>query len=167
MTFSWVWFANFVVVFGSIGAAWRWGAGPERLCATAFLFTVAADRLYHLVVGRGTYYEAVDLGHLVIGLVTGAILFAVAYWANRIYPLALTALQLLVLLSHFTREASETVGILAYATITYAPFVLQIAILAFGILLHRRRVRRSGPYPSWRSSLRRSHTGKASESPNG
>jgi hypothetical protein len=103
-------------------------------------------------VGRGTLYGSVDLGHLVIGVSTAVVLVAVALHSNRIYPLWLSAFQGLVIISHFTREASARISFLAYALLTYGPSILQIAILSCGIVLHARRVSRHGKYPSWRDS---------------
>jgi hypothetical protein len=149
---DWLWFLNSLVFGLPFLAALSWGAAPERICAGAFVFNILADRLYHELVGRSTVYETVDLGHLIIGLVMLAAFFGVAFWANRTYPLWVAALQILVVLSHFAREASAGVGPLAYATLTYGPSILQISIVVLGLSLHHRRVRTTGPYPSWRSS---------------
>ena len=149
----WVLLANLVVLGVPFSLAWAWGAGPERISASTFLAAMAADVLYHWAVGRRTIYESVDLGHLVIGVSVLAVLFFVALKANRFYPLWLSSLQMLVVLSHFAREASTRVAELAYAILTYGPYFLQIVILTCGIVLHRLRVRRGDPCPSWRGSL--------------
>jgi hypothetical protein len=152
MHISVVWFANFTVVGLLMFSALRWGAAPERWCAAVFVLMAIVDRLYHLLVGRATIYTSVDLGHLLIDAAAAIALVWVALWANRIYPLWLAAFQGLAVVSHFTREASAAIGKLAYAFLSYAPSLFQIAILALGIGLHARRVRRGGMYPSWRSS---------------
>lgn len=152
MQISLVWLANFTVVGLLMFAALRWGAAPERYCAAVFVTMAVVDRLYHLGVGRATIYTAVDLGHLLIDGGAAIALVSIALWANRIYPLWLAAFQGLAVVSHFTREVSSTIGKLAYAFLTYAPSLFQIVIVAWGIALHARRVRRGGIYPSWRSS---------------
>lgn len=149
---SWVWLVNAIVVAALLFASWRWGAAPERASAGAILFLLLADRLYHLIAGRGSFYLTLDVGHLVIDAAAAMIFLTIALWANRIYPLWLAALQSLSVIAHFTREASETVGRDAYAILTNAPSVLLIVVLSGGIALHSRRVRRYGSYPSWRSS---------------
>lgn len=156
MTIDWLWILNAALVGLPMLAAWRWGAAPERICATVFVGNLVVDRLYHLAVGRGTLYRSVDLGHLAIGVATIIVLASVALKANRLYPLWLSAFQGLVIISHFTREASAKISFLAYALLTYGPSLFQIAILVCGIALHARRVNRYGSYPSWRSSLSRS-----------
>ena len=163
--FTPLWLINAAVVASLMLAAWRWGDAPERICAAVFVFNLVADRAYHAAVGRGTIYLSVDLGHLVIGIASAAALIGVALWANRTYPLWLSAFQGLVVVSHFAREASETVGVLAYALLTYAPSILQIAILALGIALHRRRTRMHGRLPAWRRSSSRSRDVKRPKSP--
>jgi hypothetical protein len=152
ITLQWVWLLNTALVGLPMLAAWRWGAAPERLCAAVFVANLIVDRVYHLVVARGTFYETVDLGHLVIGISTAAVLLGVALRANRIYPLWLTAFQGLVIISHFTREASARISVLAYALLTYGPSIFQIAILTCGVVFHARRMNRYGSYPSWRNS---------------
>jgi hypothetical protein len=152
ITIDWLWVLNSALAGLPMLAAWRWGAAPERICAAVFLANVIVDRLYHMAVGRGTIYMSVDLGHLAIGVSTIIVLVGVALRANRVYPLWLSAFQGLVIISHFTREASAKISVLAYALLTYGPSIFQIAILALGIALHARRVKRYGKYPSWRSS---------------
>jgi hypothetical protein len=150
--FDWVWLFNTVLVGLPMFAAWRWGATPERICAAVFVANLVVDRLYHLAVGRGTIYASVDLGHLVIGVSTAVALVTVALHANRIYPLWLSAFQGLVIISHFTREASARISVLAYALLTYGPSIFQIVVLLSAIALHARRVKRYGKYPSWRNA---------------
>ena len=152
MGFDWLWVLNAALVGLPMLAAWRWGAAPERICAAVFVTNLVVDRCYHWAVGRGTIYQSVDLGHVLIGVATIIVLVSVALRANRIYPLWLSAFQGLVIISHFTREASARISVHAYALLTYAPSILQIAILAIGIALHARRVNRYGTYPSWRNS---------------
>jgi hypothetical protein len=154
--FDWVWMLNSALVGLPMLAAWRWGAAPERICAAVFVANLVVDRLYHLVAGRGTIYLYVDIGHLAIGIATAVVLVRVALTANRIYPLWLSAFQGLVIISHFTREASAKVSVPAYALLTYGPSIFQIVILSFGIALHARRLNRYGRYPSWRNSSSRS-----------
>ena len=148
----WVLALNAAILGVPFALSWTWGSAPERVIASAFVGAMVADVAYHAVLNPWTVYETVDLGHLAIGLVMMGILGFVALRANRFYPLWIASLQILVVLSHFAREVSAGVAELAYAVLTYAPYVFQIVILTAGIFAHRRRVRRSGIYPSWRGS---------------
>lgn len=155
---SWWWLDEFnmAVLAIALAAALRWGETPERLCVAALAGMPAADAVYHFAVGRGSFYESVDIGHLVIDSFAAAALLLIALNANRIYPLWIAAFQLISVLAHFAREMSATVAGLAYAYLAYVPFHLEVATLLLGIALHAKRVRRMGTYRSWRTSSRRS-----------
>lgn len=147
-----LWIFNIVSALLLAAAAVRWGAAPERLCALAPLFMVFGDRLYHLIVQRGTIYGAVDLGHLFIDSVAAIMFIAVALQANRVYPLWASAFQLVSLVSHFVREVDTKMGIFAYIMMNYVPSYAILMILTAGLWNHVRRERRYGLYPAWRSS---------------
>lgn len=147
-----LWTFNIVSALLLMAAALRWGAMPERLCASALFFMVFGDRLYHLIVHRKTIYWAVDLGHLFIDLVGAAILVGVALQANRVYPIWASAFQLVSLVSHFTREVSANIRVPVYALMNYVPSYAVLLIVTAGLWNHMRRERRYGPYPAWRSS---------------
>lgn len=149
-----IWNVSFLVMLLLVVAAWRWGSSPERICASVpFVVFGPVDFAYHALLGRGTFYATLDVGHFAGDLAVVVTFFAVSLRANRVYPLWLTALQLLTLLGHFSRQVSETIGQLAYALLSYGPFILQATTLAVAIYLHSRRVRRYGSYPSWRNSF--------------
>lgn len=149
---SLTWTFNIVTMLLLLAAAFRWGTGPERICAAVIAAQNVGDRIYHLVVERGTIYASVDIGHLVSDLLGAAIFIGVALYANRVYPLWISAFQLVSVISHFVREVDGGVGVVAYAVLTYAPYNFILLILAGGIWAHARRVRRYGPYRSWRTS---------------
>lgn len=135
-------------------AAWRWGAGPERALAAVLVWFRIADWIYHGVFEISLQLTDIDLAHALIDLVACFAAFAVALYANRIYPLWFAAVQLLAVFVHLARGLAVDILPVVYAMMFIAPSYLQIAILALGIWLHRRRTRQHGPYRSWRSSLR-------------
>lgn len=149
---SWTWIFNIVTMLLILAAAFRWGTGPERICAAVIAAQNVGDRIYHLVVGRGTIYASVDIGHLISDVLAAGIFIGVALRANRVYPLWISAFQLVCVISHFVREVDGGVGIMSYAVLTYAPYNFILLILAGGIWTHARRVKRYGPYRSWRTS---------------
>lgn len=137
-------------------AAWRWGGGPERILSGTLLWFPVADTVNHRLFDVNTTYLSVDTGHLIIDLVALAVSFAVALYANRMYPLWFAAFQLLAMLAHLARDAVSEVSPIAYIVMFVGPSYCQIITLAVGIWFHRRRVRRHGPYRSWRIFLSRS-----------
>lgn len=136
-------------------AAWRWGGGPERILAGVLAWFGAGDALNHAVFGNWTDYATVDTGHVLIDAVALAVSIAVALFANRIYPLWFAALQLIAMLAHIARDLANTIASIAYLVMYIGPSYCQIIVLAVGIWSHRRRVKRRGPYRSWRTSSHR------------
>ena len=137
-------------------AAWRWGEGPERALALVLVWFRIADWSYHGLFEKSLQLTDIDLAHALIDMVACMAALAVALYANRIYPLWFAAVQLLALFAHFARALAVDILPVVYAIMFIAPSYLQIVILALGIWLHRRRIRRYGPYRSWRSSSPRS-----------
>jgi hypothetical protein len=133
-------------------AAWRWGGGPERALAAILVWFRVADWTYHGIFQTSLQLADIDLAHFVIDAIACAAAFAVALYANRIYPLWFAAVQLLVVFAHLARELAMDIHPLVYAAGFMAPSYLQIIILGAGIWLHRRRERKHGPYRAWRLS---------------
>ena len=135
-------------------AAWRWGAGPERFLAGILVWFHAADAVNHALASPEGGFS-IYTGHFVIDAVAAVVALGVAVQANRIYPLWFAAFQLLALFAQIARDLAPGVAQLAYQVLYIGPSYFQILLLAGGIWLHHRRVRRIGRYRSWRSSSSR------------
>src|SRR5690606_37232759 len=124
MAGPWWWLdeLNMALLAITLAASLRWGAAPERLCAAVIVGMQGADAALHAIAGRGAFYHSVDVGHLAIDLLAALAFHHIAVNANRIYPLWLAAFQLISVLAHFARQASDTVAGLAYAYLGYGPF---------------------------------------------
>ena len=133
-------------------AAWRWGGGPERALAAILVWFRVSDWAYHAAVRDELELATMDLAHALIDIVACIAAFAVALFANRIYPLWFAAVQLLAVFAHLARAMAVDILPTVYAIMFMAPSYLQTVILALGLALHHRRRRRHGPYRSWRSS---------------
>ena len=140
------------VFFALALAAWR----PERALAAVLVWFRVADWAYHGLFERALDLQDIDLAHASIDFVACLAAFAVAIFANRIYPLWFAALQLLVVFAHLAREMAVAILPKVYAIMFMAPSYLQMLLLAGGIWAHWRRVRRHGPYRSWRLYSNRS-----------
>jgi hypothetical protein len=147
-------------------AAWRWGAGPERILAGILVWFQAADAVNHALASSAGWFTIYS-GHFVIDAVAAVVAVAVALQANRIYTLWFAAFQLLALFAQIARDLTTGVAQLAYEVLYIGPSYFQILLLAGGIWLHQRRVRRFGPYRSWRSSSRPSLATMPGRWPNG
>lgn len=132
-------------------AFWR-GALPERAVAIAFCAIWGFDRCYHLTLPLGWFWDGIDLGHMLIDIFGLLLLSAIALRVNRLYPICLAALQLFTLIVHVARGMMPDVELGAYGILIVAPSYLLIVVFALGLILHRRRLRKYGPYQSWSNS---------------
>ena len=148
-------------------AAWRSGAEPERILAGLLAGMIGTDLAYHNLLEGAAFAPGSDIMHLGIDLTALAVSVAVALLANRLYPLWFAAFQLIALMAHFANEMAPGVARLAYGIMYIGPSYFQIMLLAGGIWFHRRRVRRHGPYRSWRNSSRHSPATGPRSWPNG
>ena len=126
------------------------GAGPERATISTLLGMIVTDRIYHWAVPGGWVWERIDLGHVAIDSLGALCLFQIALKSNRIYPICLAGLQFVALVAHFGQAISPAVNRAGYHSLMVLPSYLQIVALGIGILNHMKRIRRYGPYPSWR-----------------
>jgi len=123
------------------------GGGPERVCATAFLI---ATLLTVLVVRPASIrFASIDLGILSVDMALLILLTVVAILANRLWPMAMAAMQLVEVAGHVAR-ASPIVMPYAYATILAIWSYPMLALLIAATYRHRRRVAKIGSDPSWR-----------------
>ena len=129
-------------------AMWR-GAGPERWSAAVFIGMFVLDRIYHFILGRGAQYGTMDIGHFCIDLIATIAFVTIALRANRIYPLCLSALQVIAIISHVIRAISPAIAGGAYSILMIVPSYLQTAVFGTGLYLHLRRVQKFPHYPSW------------------
>jgi hypothetical protein len=144
-------YGQLFALFWACVFAWKRGAGPERAAAAVIVLMFAMDPPYHAIWGNRTVYRALNVGHLVIDLVTMALLLPIALFGNRRWTLVMASAQVVAVLSHFLRWISDDMHPWVYAAFIRGPSYLQIALLYIGTERHRRREMRIGKYPSWRS----------------
>ena len=145
---------GFLVLLGTACLlAWRLGGAPERIVAGLFVLAWAAS--FVLTTPAAQRYTQMEAALLSIDALLMIALFVVAIRANRRWPMLLTSLQAMIVLTHLAKLADPLLIRRAYAIMMLIwPFV-QVSILILGTALHARRVRRSGPVPSWSISSRR------------
>lgn len=130
--------------------AYRKGGQPEKACAATFIGLIVADRLYHALISRSFQLETVDLWHFGLDMAVLALLVPIALKANRVYPMALAAFQIIAVNAHVARDTFTQITPLAYYVMYVVPSYAQLVILACGIWAHIDRVKRFGPYRDWR-----------------
>lgn len=141
---------NFIFV-SLLFAMWRWGGGPERGLAIVFGSTIVVPSLVFQTLSDGID----DLGafSLFFGLADTAALgglILVALNANRTYPMLIAAFQVVAFGSHLVKGTVDQVSPEAHLVLAAAPGFCQVALLFAGLVQHRIRLSRFGPYRDWR-----------------
>lgn len=144
-----VWFTRILLMSAVLLAA-RKGGEPEQSVAAILFSTCLLDVANHAIFGVPAWF-AVNPGHLVIDSWAFIVLMWVSLRANRAWPLAVSALQMLVLLGHAAKFWELSMVRRAYWAMTQVPYVVQILLLLFGIWAHMGRTRRIGHYNGWRT----------------
>lgn len=137
-----------VLWLGCCGYALARGGAPERIGATIFL----AAALLSLAVAepQGSRFDSVELGVLMVDLGVLAGFMMLALKANRFWPIWMSGMQAVQVLSHFAIAANATIIPWAYwnaQTLWSYPMLL---LLAAAAAWHRVRLRTLGADPSWR-----------------
>lgn len=145
---DWVWILRIALIATALFAAHK-GGEPERLVATVLASTFVLDVGNHGLFGDPAWYT-VNPGHLVIDSWAFLTLLWVALYANRGWPLWVSASQVLVILGHVAKLWEPEMVRRAYWTMTQIPFLFQLVVLAIGTAAHMQRQRRIGRYHSWR-----------------
>lgn len=130
------------------------GGAPERIGATIFL----AAALLSLAVSEpaGSRFDSVELGVLLVDLGVLAGFMALAIKANRFWPIWMSGMQGVQVLSHFAIAVNATVIPWAYWNAQTLWSYPMLVLLAAATAWHRARLRTSGADPSWRRSSNRS-----------
>lgn len=127
----------------------RNGGAPERYAA----FTIAAAFALNIVViaiGGPAEFQKFESVRFAIEVGVFFVFTTIAIFANRLWPICLSALQLIVLTAH-AAKISEIEGLPGvYWGMTVIPSYLQLAVLLGGIFSHSRRESLVGIYRDWR-----------------
>lgn len=137
----------YVTLIVLVAFALRRGGAPERTVAWMMFAAAVATSLAALLPGIG--FAHVPLGVLAIDLGLLAGLCAVVVYADRYWPIWIAALQFLAIAIHGVRAYDPKLVPLVYAwaigEIAYPMF----ALLAIGVVRHKRREALNGPERGW------------------
>jgi hypothetical protein len=132
------------------------GGPPERIGAAIFLG--AAVLTTAALSAPSARWGTVEAGVLAVDVVMLGALIALALFAERLWPLWVTALQLIGTAGHAAKLASPEVIREAYAFVIAFWSYPMLSLLVFGTWNHQRRLARFGVDKSWSSSSGRSET---------
>lgn len=139
-----------VLVLGILLAlAFRRGGQPERIVASLLSLAFAVELARNTLTGAPAF-RTLDLFMMAVDSAVLLGMIGVAVQANRLWPMVVAALQLVILTAHISLllQLKGIVG--AYWGMSVLPIYPQFACLLGGILAHMRRRKRYGPYPDWR-----------------
>jgi hypothetical protein len=136
---------SLLLLASSVYAFWRGGA-PERIGAAILLGGVILTAIVMPPALRR--YDAIQWP--VFSVDAGALvaLLALAMFSKRYWPLWLTAIQMLQVLSHFSRLLPGVIA-LVYAMASSLLMYPSVAVLVIATWRHRRRLRTFGTDASW------------------
>ena len=143
-----LWIPRLLLIFAVLFAA-RKGGEPEQSVAAILLATFVLDVANHALFGEAAWFT-VNPGHLVIDVWAFIVLLLVSLQANRAWPLAVSAAQVLVLIGHGAKLWNLDMVRKAYWAMTQVPFSIQLVVLILGTWAHMARSRRIGRYAGWR-----------------
>lgn len=145
--------AFLLLLFGVCAyALWR-GGQPERLVAAVFLLGAV---LSGFVQGPQWQWRGVEIGILTIDATMLVLLVWIALRADRYWPIAVAAMQVLQVVGHLLKLADPRMLPLLYWISNVVWAYPMIAVLGLGTLRHRNRVKRSGAERHWSVSSPRS-----------
>jgi hypothetical protein len=129
------------------------GGGPERIGAAIYAIGTGLTVLARSEAARR--YGSVEFGALVVDVAALVAFLVLALFARRLWPLWMTAFQLIGTAAHFAKLADPEMIRWAYAFLLGVWSYPMLLLLALGTFNHRRRLKRNGTDPSWSTSSAR------------
>ena len=142
----------FPVLLLCCGYAFFRGGPPERICAVVMVAGAALSLLAMLL--SSARFAHLEIGVFVVDLAVLAGFVGIALFSERYWPMWMSSMQLVAVMSHSTSLLISTPMPWAYAVAIAFWGYPMLAMLAWGTARHRGRVRRFQWDPSWVSRQR-------------
>jgi hypothetical protein len=143
-----------VVLFGGCFYAALRGGSPER--AGAAILTVGSLLTYAALSTTATIYRSLEVGVFLVDVATLLGFLVLALRADRLWPLCVTALQLVGTAGHAVKLVDPRVLPYAYAFALRFWGYPMVLLVVLGAWNHRKRLAKFGVDKSWSSSSGRS-----------
>ena len=140
--------AIFLLLFG---LSKRFGKGPERQVAGILLANLFLC-IFHVMVSGQVRFGQMDRVVALVDLASLVGFLWVALRANRMWPLLIAALQIMVMIAHLSVFVVPGAPEVYWGMMALSQY-LQLVVLAAGLAMHHLREKRVGPYRSWRPTL--------------
>lgn len=125
------------------------GGAPERRLSGVLLFVLLTKSIYDHIFGP-IIWTGTEYGRVVLDVLLLVVIIRLALRANRLYPLAIGAMQIITLVAYAACALLPTSGPIAHAIMDSWAFHAQLGIMALGLLCHIARKRCLGrDYPDW------------------
>ena len=141
-------------------ALWR-GGRPEQFVAIIFLVAVPLS----LVAYIPDPWRGVQWLILAIDTVMLVLMLAIAFRANRYWPMGMAAMQLLEVVGHLIKLTDPAMLHVVYWISAVVWSYPMLILLWLGTIRHHNRVKRFGPEGSWSNSSNRSAAPTPTPSP--
>lgn len=133
--------------------AWQ-GGRPEKIGAA--IFVTASILSTAALSGPSARFLSVEIGVFAVDIAMLFALFALALFAERLWPLWVTGLQLVGAAGHAVKIVDPEVIPRAYAFVMAFWSYPMLFLLVLGTWKHQQRLKRSGVDKSWSTSFGRS-----------
>jgi hypothetical protein len=130
------------------------GGAPEKIGAAIFLAAALLSAV--LEEPAGSRFDSVETGVLLVDLAVLAGFVTLSLTADRFWPIWMSGMQGVQVLSHFAIAVNATVIPWAYWNAQTLWSYPMLILLAAATAWHRFRLRTRGADPSWRRSWRSS-----------
>lgn len=152
-----------VLLFGCWFYSLARGGGPERVASTVF---VVGSIVTALVANEAAArFRSIEIGILAVDVAALAAFLAIALCAERLWPLWLTALQLIGTAAHLARVTDSAMIPWGYAFALAFWSYPMLLLIILGTWNHQKRLARTGVDRSWSSFSGRSTAGRRSGPP--
>lgn len=137
----------YAVFFGGLPLAAWFGGAPERWGVATFVGMLVVQTLPYSF-GVDPVYQSIDMVALLSDILALAAFTTIALNARRIWPLAAASLQIISVLGHFARGATDILG-LSYSLLKTTPTGLVLVLVLAGAAMHQYRLHLRGEDQDW------------------
>ncbi len=138
-----------VLLLSSVSISLLWGGAPERIAAMIISFGVVATALV-----ASPYVERfsnIEINVMIVDILMLSMFTWLCLYADRFWPIWISAMQLIIVVSHLPKLFMPHILPQAYLTISAMWSYPIVATLIIATIRHQKRLRFSGLDRSWSS----------------
>jgi hypothetical protein len=136
-----------VLLMSSISISLLWGGAPERIAAAIISFGVVATAL--VASPYLDRFSSIEINVMIVDVVMLVMFTSLCMYADRFWPIWISAMQLIIVVSHLPKLFMPHIVPEAYLTISAMWSYPIVATLIIATFRHQKRLRNSGLDRSW------------------